>query len=198
MILSPFADKAYKERFALWKKWLSEFKKEGVEDFTYIPQAAWLLNDMYWALVRQYIRELVALPVPGQAEHRIHHYKIISASEITVMMVMPIICTKGDKMKERHLNATLAFFIATEIITNWKTAGPKIGQAHANKISTYQESIFLKDSTKKYGMTFSREHVEWLAVLNPTIEKPILSNAQTWRMFFIACLAVAKKGKLPR
>jgi hypothetical protein len=198
MIVPPNQTVAWKKRLKEWKGWLKNFQVNYQQSsssnkvaFSYIPQAAWLLNDMYWRLAEQYLRQV--LNKDDEKEHKLHPYKIISASEIAVMMVEPI-TLKGDEKAERELNASLAWFVATQILEGWVTGSPVIvASEHIDKVAYCQEHI---DTGTKYPTSFAIEHVKWLAELNVTIEKPLLLNAQCWRLFYIACMAVASNGKL--
>lgn len=190
-------DKNQLQRLAYWNQWLINFKdygrSNGYPRFTYIKNAAWLLNDLYWRLVEQYLRPVLISEKEEQEEHKIHPYKIISASEIAVMMTEPI-SVKNNEIEERRLNATLAWFIATSIIEGWDTKGPvKITKKHIEKVAGYKEYI---DTNKRYPESFVAEHLQWLINLNVTLEKPFQLNAQTWRLFYLSCLTVASDAQL--
>lgn len=200
---------AHKKRLAVWKNWLTQFKNQHPEpsSFKFIPHAAWLLNDMYWILAEEYIRDILIINSDEQ-EHRIHQYKIISVSEISVMMVLPIEIpapkgiteTENQKSeretKEKRINAGLAWFVATQIIESWKTAGTRVTKQHIEEVALFKENILLLSSDEKYPSSFAKEHLQWLSELNVANEKPLLLNAQCWRLFYLACLAIATKGKL--
>lgn len=178
-------------RLELWEMWLVNFRKEQGRKIKYIPNAAWLLNDLYWRLVEQYLRPVLENDPKIYEKHRIHQYKIISASEITVMMVEPI---EVDKIKSKQYNAALAWFIATSIIESWDTGdSTPITVESINLISRHLEHI---DKVSRYPESFAAEHMKWLSQLNVAVEKPLLLNAQCWRLFYLTCLAVEKSGKL--
>jgi hypothetical protein len=188
---SPTQRKRLKE----WKNWLKNFKQDQLhkgKEIHYIPNAAWLLNDLYWRLAEQYLRPVLETPNEEEEEHRIHPYKIISASEITIMMTEPIEAESNDE-KTKYA-AMLAWFVATQIMEGWNTGNNHVVKAeHINKVAGYKEFI---DDSERYPESFAAEHIKWLAVLNVTIEKPLLINAQCWRMFYLTCLAIASRGKL--
>lgn len=197
MRLPPPKKEEQKKRLKEWKNWLINFKAQykgkGRFRFHYIPNAAWLLNDLYWKLAEQYIRPVLTASINSTEDHKIHPYKIISASEITVMMAEPIE-VPGNKKIEKRLNALLAWFVATQIIEGWDTGSKvKITADDISLVAGYKENIE-KDSA--YPESFAAEHIQWLSLLNVTIEKPLLINAQCWRMFYLTCLSVASKGKL--
>jgi hypothetical protein len=186
---------AQRKRLKEWKAWLNNFRLQhnGSQKFKYIPNAAWLLNDLYWRLAEQYLRPVLNTPQETEENHKIHPYKIISTSEITVMMTEPIEVANDEKT-EKQLNALLAWFIANQIIEGWETGSPiKITTSDIAQIAGYTEHI---EKNKRYPESFAAEHIQWLTMLNVTIEKPLLINAQCWRLFYISCLAVAGKGKL--
>jgi|GEM_PF-3798110 len=189
---------AHRKRLNEWEKWLDIFyttvlKKDRIKGFKYIPNAAWLLNDLYWKITEQYIRPILKAHNDKNYQDRIiHPYKIVSASEITVMMVKPIQIT-NDVDKEKKYNALLAWFVAIQIIEGWETGNPiKINAIHINKIADYKEYI---TSRKYYPETLSIEHIKWLINVNLAIEKPIFLNAQFWRLFYLCCLTLAQSNK---
>jgi len=192
---------SHKKRLKEWDKWLENFysavlKKDEVKDFKYIPNASWLLNDLYWRLTEQYIRPI--LKKYGNKEHEervIHPYKIASASEITVMMVEPIQITNNPDIEKKY-NALFAWFVAIQIIEGWDTGNPvKIKAIHINAIANSQEHT---TRTQFYPETLSIEHIKWLINLNLAIEKPFFLNAQFWRLFYLSCLTLAQKETIDK
>ncbi|NNV53881.1 hypothetical protein [Limnovirga soli] len=198
MKLPTLSKKAKKRRLEEWNTWLHNFEQQNLDEkgnpkFIYIPNAAWLLNDLYWRLVEQYLRPLLATDKEDEEEHRIHPSKIIAASEITIMMTLPIQFI-GDALKEKKVNATLAWFVATQIMEGWKTGWDiEVTSEQITTVAMFKEPI---DKTIRYPQSFAAEHVNWLAYLNVTIEKPLLLLAQCWRLFYISCLSIAEGGNL--
>lgn len=186
--------KAHSKRLEEWKEWLSIFQKaNNKRTLSLIPNAAWLLNDLYWRIADLYLRPVLSTSPESQEEHRIHPYKIISASEITIMMVLPFEIS-GKEEEQKKLNALFAWFVATQIIDSWETGNTiKVSAEHINIIASYKENI---DSSDKYPESFAAEHIKWLTFLNVAIEKPLIINSQCWRLFYIACLSLASKGNL--
>lgn len=174
------------DRLDDWKTWIAEFI--GVNpDMVPITHAAELLNDYYWRLVVYYLKPL--LDYTDEAEHNLHYYKIISASEITVMAVMPLkLGSTDDQEARKQLNAEFACFVAFCIIGNWKIDGKEY--VDENKLITtldFKELIDVVDSKPKfYPLSLMNEHIEWLKDLNTASALPILSNSQTWRAIFLA------------
>jgi hypothetical protein len=184
-----------RKRLKTWESWIKLFKETTIlkekYPFSFILNAAWLLNDFYWRIADQYIRPI--LSNTNESKHLINQYKIISASEITVMMVMPVE-VKNNPEIEKLANAHFALFIATEIIKNWKIgANPPISDKTIKNLCNYHEPI---SENEKSPMSCDAEHLVWLSELKVTIEKPIFINAQYWRLFYIACLSMENKGKL--
>ena len=94
--LQPPKKIAQKKRLREWQDWLTNFEQYYRQTkkkipFKYIENAAWILNDLYWRIAEQYLRPVLQTKNEDEEEHRIHFYKIISASEVTIMMVLPII-----------------------------------------------------------------------------------------------------------
>lgn len=191
MSANPTDTDEREKRLLSWEKWLELFQASRTETFTYIPNAASLLNNLYWDLVDRYLKEV--LKKNGGKRGLIHVYKIIAASEIAVMMTEPIIYP--DKQEEKLLSARLAYFISCQILEGWSIegVGTSLSATDIQKVALFQEPI---DAKTDYPKSFAIEHIEWLYHLNVTVEKPLLINAQCWRMFYITCLAVAQKGQL--
>jgi len=188
------------QRFEEWKGWINSFldlnKVDGVREYQPIAYAAELLNDYYWRLVLNYIKPLLYFP-DSKEEHYIHHYKIISASELTIMAVLPMAFvtpqrnSQDEDDKTRRLNAEFAFFVAIVILRNWKVGRKSIvTNAQLNKVICFREAIDVDDSgkMKKYHWDFVDEHIEWLKGIVVAGRLPILSNSQTWRMVTIAAM----------
>lgn len=198
MRLPPPKRDAQKKRLKEWENWLRNFRSQYTTNgsrvkFSYIPNAAWLLNDLYWRLAEQYLRPVLRTEQEKKEEHLIHPYKIISASEIAIMMAEPI-NVKGDPEAEKKIAAGLAWFVATQIIEGWETGSTiKVTAAQITGIAGYKEHI---EDSRRYPESFAAEHIQWLTMLNVTVEKPLLLNAQCWRLFYLSCLALAGKGKL--
>jgi len=182
---TPFAKKKV-ARLEEWKIWLSEFIeiKPGAEPITH---AAELLNDYYWKLAIYYLKPL--LDYTDSVEHNLHYYKIISASEITVMAVVPLkLADSDDKEKRQQLNAEFACFIASAIMGNWKIKGTKV--INDDKLVSVLQTKELIDKVenefKYYPLSLMDEHIEWLKDLNTAAALPILSNSHTWRAIYLA------------
>lgn len=199
MIKLPIPKKeAQKKRLGEWEEWLHLFAKKnsnksGKPPFKYIPNAAWLLNDLYWTLVESYIRPLLVDGKKGDEEHLVHPYKIISASEFAIMITEPIEILGNDEGQKEY-NALFAWFVATQILLTWDTGNPvKITGVHINAIANFKEHITRR---KSYPERFALEHVRWLSDLNIAVERPIMLNAQCWRLFYLSCLAIASEGRM--
>lgn len=189
---------SHKKRLSEWESWLRNFyndvyKTTNQLDFTYIPNAAWLLNDLYWRITEQYIRPILK-KTTGKVDKQaaIHPYKIASASEITIMMTEPIQIPNNPEIEKKY-NALFAWFVATEIIGGWYTGSPvKISASQINTIAGCKEHITRK---KFYPETLAYEHINWLINLNTTIEKPLFLNAQFWRLFYLCCINLSEHSK---
>lgn len=179
-------------RLEEWRNWVEVFQKisatNPIGEYTTIANAAELLNDYYWRLANDYLR-----PMLKGHEHNLHYYKIISASELTVMAVMPFVFIDENKREERKkLNAEFAFQVALSILLNWKVGGKEVtDSAHIVRIIDHREIIDNDNGKeKKYALNFMDEHIDWLKYLNTAGPLPVLSNGQTWRMVVIAAKAL--------
>jgi hypothetical protein len=189
------------ERLKEWRGWLSEFKKVqnvfSQKDVILIPHAAIVLNDYYWRLADYFLRPL--LHYDYKKEHYLHYYKIISASELTTMAVMPFTVKGNDDIADnKKLNANFAMFVASTIMLNWKINGKEIiDLTSVNEIFSYKEIIdVVKKKELHYFLSFKDEHLDWLAGVNTAGPLPVLSNSQTWRLCFLAAKALSNGGKL--
>jgi hypothetical protein len=173
------------KRLKEWKDWIAAF----VVDYSYgkpVAHAAELLNDYYWRLLDAYLKPM--LHYTDDKEHYLHYYKIISASELTVMSVVPFKYAGNDDPETRkQLNAEFACYIAYAIIGNWKIDGKiHVDYDKLEKILNDTEVIDqVNDENKFYPQSLMDEHIEWLKDLNTAGNLPVLSNAQTWRAIFL-------------
>lgn len=182
---NSFAEKKA-ARLEDWKTWIDEFVTTN-SGIVPIPNAAELLNDYYWKLAIYYLKPL--LDYSDEEEHNLHYYKIISASEITVMAVFALKLENSTDIKERkQLNAEFACFVALSIIGNWQIDGRNI--VNEEKLTATLDTRELIDRVnnedKYYPQSLMDEHIEWLKDLNTAAALPILSNSQMWRAIFLA------------
>lgn len=175
-------------------------KLPDVKRIEYIPQAAVILNYRYWNVVNNYLR--LTLMSNGKVDESkvINRYKAISATELTIMMIRPIVYTEGEKADEveRFLNALFAWYVAMFQIHTWESEDTK-SDASINmktsadniiKISSLYEPALRNEG---YAISFRDEHLRWLAFVETDSYVPVLSNAQTWRMFYF-CLQALNNG----
>lgn len=192
-------------RLAEWIIWLKNFQDELSDaekaSLETLPNAADLLNIYYWRLAIDFIKPLLQ-DGSGEEEHNIHYYKIISASELAVMAVLPWVYKDGHPHKPEdraELNAKFALFVAVSIMLNWRIQDKEVIDVNElNQVLFYVELIDNHDgnSPKYYPDNFAEEHINWLKLLNVNGPLPILSNSQTWRMCNHACMAIRNNGNL--
>lgn len=195
-----------RERLKEWKKWISDFLSinnlNPTSEFITIPHAAELLNDYYWRLAVEDLKPL--LDSSDEREHNLHYYKIISASELTAMAVLPFIYKVVKKDGNRKtLNAEFAFYVASSIMVNWKIDNNYVIDVDSlDSIFSKQEliDVIIDDNKKKkkkyYTLNFRDEHIRWLTDLKITASFSILSNSQTWRMVYIAANLIKSNPSL--
>jgi hypothetical protein len=173
-------------RLKVWKDWIAEFmslnEANPLPDYEPIANAEELLNLFYWRLVTVYLR-----PILDNPDNNINYYKIISASELTIMAVRPFKFKKRAKSGlAARLNAEFAWFVATSIIRNWKVDEQTIiTDKSFAVIVSYKE----KAGPGSYNISFRKEHILWLQHINPAAPLPVLLNSQLWRMVLIAAKA---------
>jgi hypothetical protein len=203
-LINSSIDPKKQERLGEWKLWLDGFKstlddteKESLE---LIPSAAELLNSYYWRLAKQYISPLLQ-DVNSKEEHNIHYYKIISASELTVMAVLPWNNKVNYSIphdKRCQVNARFGMFVAISIMLNWKIDGKEVVfEEELIQVMDYKEKIDVINSVDKYyPITFQDEHIDFLTFLNISGPLPVIANSQVWRLCHHSCTAIRNNGNL--
>ncbi len=164
-----------------------------------IDNAAAILNDVYWNLVENYVRplinnkeELANLDPELIQGANINQFKIISASELTIMIVRPFMINDSSDeadQEEKLLNAYFAWFVANIILKAWCDAEEQaIPEECFEKLCSYKEVV--KDVSSDKILNFPEEHIYWLSLIEPRVNIPIMSNAQTWRLFYFCLKAL--------
>lgn len=184
-------------RLTEWQGWIDSFlslnQDNPAPEYSPIANAAALLNDYYWRLTLNFLKPLLTNE-EGEPAHNLHFYKIISASELTVMAVNPFKFESSVENEIRkQLNAEFAWFVGISILLNWKIAGKEIiDYAPLEKIFLKRELIDISSDGEShyYALNFRDEHIEWLKDINTASPLPLLSNSQTWRLFYIAADAI--------
>ena len=211
-----------RKRLKNYKEWLTEFQSffnaskiskvnsltkihanlPNVKKLNFIPYAAEILNHKYWEIVNDYLRLSISLPGKVGESKLINRYKVISATELTIMSIRPIeYSEESEDLKneetEKFLNALFAWYVAIVLIESWEEEDNKSQvkrrvQYGKNIIKT--STLFepaLKDEPE--AINFRDEHIRWLAYVETDSYIPVLSNAQTWRMFYF-CLQALDNG----
>jgi hypothetical protein len=181
------------KRLAEFNYWIKTYKKQvhsigkGVE-ISFIDNAAQILNDVYWSLVENYVRPMVNAKeeTNGNGESNISRFKIISTMELTIMKVFPIKST--DEESERRLNALFAYYTGITILRSYE---PSLKDETFRYIDSYKESF--DNIEPNLILSIREEHIRWLAYLDTRATMPIISNAQTWRLFNLCLLALENK-----
>jgi hypothetical protein len=179
------------KRLREWEAWINDYLEFNPiiqdEGFHAIPNAALLLNDYYWRLAMDYLKPLLNENENGEVSN-IHYYKIISASELTVMAVLPFTSYK-EEVDRKVVNAEFAWYVGISIMVNWKIQDENtIEYEPLEKVFTFQEAMDVTDNggSKLYPNNFRDEHIEWLKGVNPAAPLPIISNSHVWRLLYIA------------
>jgi hypothetical protein len=162
--------------------WIDQFKenaKQEKRELFFIENAAEILNDVYWTLIDDYIRPLVKdsnEEVNSDGENNVSRFKIISTTELTIIQVQPI--KYGDEKIERRLNALFAYWVALNIL---KSFSSNIKDDTIYFVDHYKEDIpgIAKDELQ----SIQEDHLMWLELIDPILSTPIISNAQTWRLY---------------
>jgi len=182
-----------------FEKWLDIFGNQVKYKDTIKPisNAAELLNQFYWKIVELYIRPLLgsrAGEKEEDAHHLINHFKIISIAELTVIAVLPFdVIDERSGYLDEEVNAKFAWFIALSIFSGWH---PDIDTNVIQKAFNYTEILSVSSDGSKVDRAeynFKKEHIQLLTTMDTKIQLPVLSNAQTWRMFYFTTLALQNK-----
>jgi len=186
------------KRLSEFKDWINGFAvaqkiKSGI-DLVFIDNAAEILNDRYWEYAESYIRPIIddlKEPENIKDESKISRFKIISASELTIIDVQPI-ALEEDKHKEKRLNAEFGWFVGFSILSSFSET--PISDEAAEFLRDYKEEIPDVDTSKI--VTVYEEHIQWLCNIEQDVQLPIISNAQTWRLYYFSLLSF--EGKIKR
>jgi hypothetical protein len=163
-------DEQRTKRLAKIQEWLGNFADHASDlpqpiNISYIPNAAEEINSLYWEALEGQVRPRM---VRSSGEHKvvIDHHKIASLTELCVARIQPIEVV-DDETQRLQINASLAFYMALNLIGNW----------NAQTVKTLEVSE-----------SFNREHLTWLMYLNNHNDFPIFSNAATWYLVEEYCL----------
>jgi hypothetical protein len=191
-------EKKKAKRLAEYRYWIKKFQHQARflskdSDITFIANAAEILNDVYWALVENYVRPLVddRNETDDNGENNISRFKIISTTELTVMRVRPVI--GNNEETERLLNAHFAYYIAITILRSYDK---ELKDESFKFLDGYKEVI--DNIPAENILAIRTEHIQWLAYLDTRSEMPIISNAQTWRLYNLCLLALENKLHEPK
>ena len=157
------------------KTWLASFERVNNDvKCEYIEDAAVKINEYYWLTVARNIKPKMRRGL--QKGHHIDRHKIISATEMTIMEILPAkinsivpgratLSHGASQNICRKTNAYLALHIGQSILFQW--------------LKKSDESL---DFEKIKDEPFEKEHLVLLA--NASNEGfPIFSNASTWYMY---------------
>jgi hypothetical protein len=183
-------EKKRAKRLEAFVAWIGDFKTLSQNigiDLIFIDNAAEILNDVYWTMVDNYVRPLVTdTNKQNNYDLFIGRYKIISATELTIVHVQPI---KDDEEQiERKRNAAFAYWVALHLL---KAFNQDIKPETFGFVDNYKEEIKGVDPSEM--QTIQEDHVTWLELLDPQVSTPIISNAQTWRLLNLSLLALEGK-----
>lgn len=182
------------KRLSEFEEWIRIFiayhQQENSVTLNFIDNAATILNAMYWRYVEYYIRPIISSKADTESpESRISRFKIISATELSIIDVQPIIFKEGEELKARRMNAEFAYFVALQILLVFSET--TVSDETIDYVSSYKENIPGIDTSEI--LPIMEEHLQWLTHLDPGINLPIISNSQTWRFFYLSLLAFESK-----
>lgn len=148
---------------------------------------------------------------PKGKNDKIDIYKILSATEYSIMYVRPIMLKYEDNFVDGEsnlqlyslegiINAHFAFNFSLFILSNWDSSyGEKGEYSYAEFLKDQQiikEIITYKEGVRKDDMdvmSMGEEHIAILAMNNGTA--PIFTNSTWWRMFCLSSYMLSKLNK---
>jgi|GEM_PF-3353826 len=155
------------------KSFLAEINEIGNEleefreyyDASPIENAASIIAILHFEIVDEYIKPAV--------HENIDRHKIASITELLIVKVQPLRLSNADEVKQRYLNALLAFTVAASL-----------------EMGLYQNvnwgTLELDSASNEFNENFSKiieDHICYLEMRDPdSFELPIISNSEFWRL----------------
>ena len=163
-------------------KWFDYFERDFLANFgqelIFNCYAIDQNNSDYWELLEDEIRPKIIkadarnVASSGSIKILVDRHKIASLTELLIMHHCPTVSTNDEY--GRTINARLAFYVAQNIIGNWK---------HGYK------NLKVSDS-------FNREPLTWLKLCADCGAAPVFSNAATWYLVELVFLERLNTGEL--
>ncbi|UPT67939.1 MAG: hypothetical protein M0D57_04560 [Sphingobacteriales bacterium JAD_PAG50586_3] len=166
----------------------------------------------YYENIRENHLKKVIATKSGEMD-RIDIYKILSATEYTIMYIKPILLRRNKEYIihdndpalsriENVLNARFAFKFAIKLLTSWNGQEEKrpsyvdifSNDVATNEIFNYKEAARVKNNLDV--MSIAEEHIAVIAMSKINLAAPIFTNATWWRM--LCYLAFTKSGNSKR
>ena len=172
-------------RFFDFVFWLTEFKnlckknsyihgEPQLRDNFNLDDIAKQLNTTYWfrfhKTFKEYVKDENGNPT------KIKHHKIISATELCIMDMLPFSHTNETTRLE--INADFAMFVGNLILFSW------------NELDTKKVEKAIEDLEI---IKFLKDHRTWLINLSVDFEYPVFLNSQVWHLYLL--LIKDKMGK---
>ncbi len=158
------------ERFAFLKDCLDIFQRQMVENGEEISYNESLdeicneINSFYWSFIALIKEEKYVLRKQGDdTPTNANVYKIISATEFSIIRVQPI-------KEGRIANAKLAFFVSFYIYRWWF------------QDEILSDSFMKDDKISKIWEKFSEDRLIWLMNFDETNRFPFFLNSQVWML----------------
>ena len=136
--------------------------RSGIET---IEEVATLLNTAYWKRMTMTLEGF--LKSKTNNELVVHHTKIISGLELTIIDIQPFLLNDSDDTL--LVNTEFALFVGLTILCAWNDFEVN------NIIKLLEEDSELKE--------FWSDHQTWLINVKPEFEYPVFLNSQVWALF---------------
>jgi len=125
------------------------------------------INESYWEIMYERVKPRL---IQHDREKRADRHKIASLTELLINWYAPVRIDPEEQT--RMINSRLAYYIAMNIIGNWKNIDSDL--------------LHISDS-------FAREHLALLMALPESSESlPIFTNSATW--YLAECIYLARKN----
>ncbi len=170
------------------------------------------INTIYWEFIDEHVRPLLSKAdnesPEKAAEKKIDLFKILSATEYSIMAVSPFFVRLEDNQPieygtalhenfeaaERLINANFAFKTSLALLEAWQKHEPN-EPYYNSKISW--DILGFKEPTviRQNSMHIGDEHISILAFTDYSSQYPIFSNANWWRLFCL-CNFLLDRGQI--
>lgn len=140
------------------------------------------------AIYTFYLEQLrLNVEAPNGGDTLMSIYKIIAASQATIVSISPIVRVRQDSKIENELKTTselnggLAYFYAIELLTDWISAVNTQNQDFSYRVGKLFSDQYVKELTQEHTIYLSKKVMSNLQRKEKPFE--LLMMAQYWKIF---------------